>query len=134
MVYASGPFPFDARESVLLRDGRPMAPTPKAVSLLLALIEHRGQVVTKQEFFDRVWPGTFVSDSTLTFQVHLVRKALGTGSGNEKHMAVVRRRGYCFVAQVTGKALWPYCSTQLTRPLLNRVRLRTRLSKKPANF
>lgn len=103
MVYAFGPFSFDTREARLLRDGTEVSLTPKAADLLRALLERHGQLVTKPELFERVWAGTFVTDSTLTFHVHLVRKALGVpaGANEDAYVEVVRGRGYRFIAPVT---------------------------------
>src|SRR5688500_18128628 len=51
-----GPFSFDRSGAVLLRDGRPLELGQRAVALLRALLEARGEVVTKAELLERVWP------------------------------------------------------------------------------
>src|SRR5690349_14986688 len=103
MVYLFGPFSFDPHESRLLRDGAEVSLTPKAADLLGALLARHGQLVTKAELFDRVWAGAFVSESTLTFHMHLIRKALASpaGANEDAYVEVVRGRGYRFVAAVT---------------------------------
>ena len=58
-------------------DGRPLALEPKAFDLLVFLLSHAGELVTKQQILDVVWQGTAVSDNALTRVVAQLRKALG---------------------------------------------------------
>src|SRR6185369_7922549 len=90
-------FVVDPVRRVLLRDGEPVAVTPKAFSILLALLEKSGQVVTKQELIERIWPNTFVTEANLTQNVSSLRKALGerANDGNDRRFIVtVPGRGY----------------------------------------
>ena len=90
-------FLVDPVRRVLLRDGEPVAVTPKAFSILLALLEKPGQVVTKQELIQRIWPNTFVTEANLTQNVSSLRKALGerANDGNDRRCIVtVPGRGY----------------------------------------
>src|SRR6266852_3149760 len=109
-VYAFGPFRFDGH--LLVREGTPLHLTPKTASLLLKLLDNHGRVVTKKELFKRVWPGVHVSDGALTFQIRLLRKALGHGVDGQRYVETIPRIGYRFVerihevspAQVSGAA------------------------------
>jgi predicted ATPase len=73
----------------LLVDGQPAALGARAFDLLLALIEHRGRVVSKNELLDLVWPGLVVEENNLQVQVSTLRKLLGP-----KAIATVPGRGY----------------------------------------
>jgi len=54
--YELGPFRIDVANRLLLRDGEPLPLTPKAVETLLALVQHSGQVLNKEELMKLVWP------------------------------------------------------------------------------
>jgi DNA-binding winged helix-turn-helix (wHTH) protein len=51
---------------------------PKGVKTLLALIERRGKIVTKEELLEAVWPDTVVEESNLFLYLSHLRKTLGT--------------------------------------------------------
>src|SRR5688572_6033653 len=74
--------------------------TSKAFAVLRYLVEHAGQLVTKAELFDALWPGTAVSDGALTFCIVELRKALGDDAKVPRFIETVHRRGYRFIAKV----------------------------------
>lgn len=100
VVYEFGPFRVDPSESRLLRDGIPVAVTPKAFETLVALLSHAGRLVEKAELLRQVWPDTVVEESSLSQHVYLVRKALGDERGEARCIETVPKRGYRFVAPV----------------------------------
>lgn len=73
-----GPFLIDIAERVLRRDGETVPITPKAFDVLVALLEKPGQVISKEELLQKVWPDTFVEESNLSYNVFALRKALET--------------------------------------------------------
>lgn len=100
-----GPFLIDVRERLLLREGQPVQLTPKAFDLLAVLVERPGELISKDELLQSVWPGTFVGESNLAFNVSTLRKALADTAGDARYIETVPKRGYRFVAAVT-----PYSS------------------------
>src|SRR5262245_61862903 len=64
--YEFGPFRLDIAERLLLRDGESVPLTPKAFDLLLALAEHHGHLMEKDELLKLVWPDTFVEEANLS--------------------------------------------------------------------
>src|SRR5262245_3773529 len=99
-LYEFGPFRLDVRERLLLRDGESVPLTPKAFDLLLALVEHHGHLLEKDELLKLVWPDTLVEEANLYSNVSLIRKALGDGENGQRFIETVPRRGYRFVAGV----------------------------------
>src|SRR6185436_4268764 len=83
---------------VLWRDGELVPLTPKALALLRALVEERGDVVLKSELMDRVWPDAAVEDANLSVTIAALRKALGERPEGGSWIETVPRRGYRFVA------------------------------------
>ncbi len=97
-IYQFGEFTVDAGERLISRAGEPVPLTHKAFDLLVVLLERRGRLVDKDEIFKLVWPGTFVEESNLTYNISMLRKALGDADFIE----TVPKRGYRFVGQVAG--------------------------------
>ena len=87
-------------ERELLRDGRPVPLTPKAFDLLAALLERPGQLISKEELLQKVWPDTFVEESNLAYNVFALRKALGDTAENSQFIETVPKNGYRFTAAV----------------------------------
>lgn len=103
LSYEFGRFRLNVAERVLSRDGEVVPLTPKVLDILLTLVEHRGQVVSKEDLMKRVWPDTFVEEGNLTQNISLLRKALGESPGGVQFIETVPRRGYRFVAQINEK-------------------------------
>jgi TolB-like protein/DNA-binding winged helix-turn-helix (wHTH) protein/Flp pilus assembly protein TadD len=77
---------------------------PKAVDVLVFLVERHGAVATKEELLERVWPHTFVEESTLTRSISVLRKALGDTPEGHAFILTVPKRGYRFVAPIREEA------------------------------
>ena len=93
-------FRFDVRTRELTRRGLRIALQPKAQDVLLLLLRHHDDLVTKQEAFQSVWPDAFVEDQSLTVQIHEIRSALGDDVKTPRYIRTVPRRGYRFVAPI----------------------------------
>jgi DNA-binding winged helix-turn-helix (wHTH) protein/Tol biopolymer transport system component len=95
-----GPITLVPAERVLLKDGRPVALTPKAFDLLAYLAANPGRLLTKEELMRAVWPDAIVEEANLASNVFAIRKALGDGAAGERYVETVPKRGYRFVAPV----------------------------------
>ncbi len=100
-IFAFGAFRLDVRNATVEREGMPQALTPKAFSVLLHLVRNAGQLVTKDEFLDVIWPGVFVGDAALKGCIREIRRALGDDPERPAFIQTAHRRGYRFVAPVT---------------------------------
>ena len=87
-------------ERLLLRDGQPVALTPKAFDLLVVLATNPGRLLTKEHLLDAVWPDTSVEESNLSYYVFAIRKALGEHADGDRYVETVPKQGYRFVAPV----------------------------------
>lgn len=99
-LYEFGPFRLDAAERLLSRAGEAVALTPKAFDLLFVLVARHGRLLEKEELLKLVWPGMFVEEANLSYNISLIRKALGDGENELKFIETVPKRGYRFVASV----------------------------------
>jgi DNA-binding winged helix-turn-helix (wHTH) protein/tetratricopeptide (TPR) repeat protein len=91
-----GPFQLDGEGTTLSREGREVPLQPKALELLVLLASHPNQTLTKNQLMARLWPDTFVSESSLTVAVNAVRKALGESAARPHYVRTLARRGYRF--------------------------------------
>jgi DNA-binding winged helix-turn-helix (wHTH) protein/pimeloyl-ACP methyl ester carboxylesterase len=98
--YEFGAFRLDANDRVLYKDGQEVPLTPKVVDTLLALLENRSRVITKQELMRRVWPDSFVEENNLAQNISVLRKALGQGSDRASFIQTLPKRGYRFNGDV----------------------------------
>src|SRR5262245_9958346 len=99
-VYEFDTFRLDPAERLLLRAGLRVQLPPKAFDALMLLIENSGRVVSKEEFFAKVWPDSLVEQGSLTVVISMIRKSLGEGQQGRKYVETVSKRGYRFLAQV----------------------------------
>ena len=93
-------FTLDVRERRLLRGTEAVRLPPKAYDVLVALVQQRGHLVTKDELLKRLWPGTFVEEGSLNVCVSALRKALGEDARRPTYIETVARSGYRFIAAV----------------------------------
>ena len=92
-----GNFVLDPQRGTLLRDGETLAIGNKGLILLGALLDSRGQVVTKEALMNAAWPATAVEESNLSVQIAALRKILGPAPGGGTWISTVPRGGYRFV-------------------------------------
>jgi TolB-like protein/DNA-binding winged helix-turn-helix (wHTH) protein len=98
-LYTFGEFRLDPQKRMLRRGEEPIALTPKAFEVLVLLIQHSGEVVSKDELMKVVWPNSFVEESNLTQTVFMLRKALGE-TADQRYILTIQGRGYRFAAEV----------------------------------
>lgn len=95
-----GPFTLDRADGRLQKGGRPAELKPKALALLLALIDNAGRVVAKDELLDAVWGTRFITEGVIKTQVAELRAALGDDPKAPRWIETVHGRGYRFTGQV----------------------------------
>jgi predicted ATPase/DNA-binding winged helix-turn-helix (wHTH) protein len=141
-IASFGPFRLRATERLLEKDGTPLKIGSRALDILILLLEHAPDVVSKRDLMRRVWGQLVVDEVSLRFHVAALRKRLGDGESSVRCIANIPGRGYCFACPVSwteAQATPPKAGTtasQLPRePLLmvgrdNAVRELTTLLKK----
>jgi TolB-like protein/DNA-binding winged helix-turn-helix (wHTH) protein/tetratricopeptide (TPR) repeat protein len=101
-----GRFEADLDAGLLSRDGFPVKLQPQPFKVLALLARRAGQVVTRDEIRLEVWgPDTFVNfDQGLAYCLNQIRGALGEQAQAHQYIQTLPRRGYRFIAPVTGVA------------------------------
>jgi len=97
-----GAFELDLQSGELRKRGLRTRLTPQSFQVLVLLLEHRGEVVTREALRQRLWPAdTFVDfDMGLSSAVKKLREALGDSAENPRFVETVPRRGYRFIAAI----------------------------------
>ncbi len=99
-LYEFGPFRVDTEKELLLRGDETVALTPKTFQILLVLIRHSKELVTKDDMMKTVWPDTFVEEANLSRNIFMLRKALGESPQDHQYIVTVPGRGYRFAENV----------------------------------
>jgi eukaryotic-like serine/threonine-protein kinase len=102
-VYRFGPFQLDATNTTLTRNGNQLKLQDLPYRLLVVLVERPGEIVSREEVRQRLWPqNTFVEfDNSLGVAIRKIRDALGDNADAPCYVETVPRRGYRFLAPVT---------------------------------
>src|SRR5215813_9202791 len=108
------PFRLDPVTSCLWRGDQLLPLPPKPFAVLAYLVAHAGQVVTKDELFEAVWPETVVSEGVLKTCMSQIRQVLGETARMPQYIATVHRRGYRFIAPVTAVEPAPTAPTAVS--------------------
>ena len=88
-----------ARCAILTADGE-VRIEPRVMDVLVFMVKHAGQVVSREEFIQSVWNGTFVTDEVLSRCVYRLRQALGDDTRKPRFIETVSKRGYRLIASV----------------------------------
>ena len=75
-----------------MRDGRPVALTPRVFDLLRVLVENAGHLVEKDRLLQEVWRDAFVEEANLNRAISVLRRALGE-KPSERYIETVPKRG-----------------------------------------
>ena len=97
-LYEFGPFRLDLERRLFTREHQVVPLAPKTFDLLVLLVQSPGRAFSKQELMNALWPDTFVEEANLSFQISVLRKALGEDGA--RWVETVPKHGYRFGAEV----------------------------------
>ena len=94
-----GPLQIDQQRQEVTRNGARLKLQGKVYQVLLALLEKPGEVVTREELRQRLWPAdTHVNyDANVNTTVNKLRQALGDSSDKPLYIETIPRKGYCLI-------------------------------------
>ena len=128
-----GVFELDLRTNELHRDGVRVKLQEQPLRLLSVLVESAGEVVTREELRQKLWPSEFVDfDHSLNAAIRKLRSALDDSADNPRFVETLARRGYRFIAPVSwlpattaappvasaGRLLWPIAVVLIAATLM----------------
>jgi cholera toxin transcriptional activator len=101
-IYRFGVFEADASSGELRKSGMRVRMQEKPFQVLMLLLDRPGEVVTREEVRQRLWPAdTFVDfDHSLNTIINKVRDALGDSAANPRFIETLAKRGYRFLVPV----------------------------------
>lgn len=100
MIYRFASFELDTSKVELRLEGKICPIEPQVFALIAFLVEHRERRVSREEIFEKVWDGRFVSDSALSSRIKTARKALGDDGRTQRFIKTIHGQGFRFVADV----------------------------------
>lgn len=93
-------FCLDRTNECLLRGAEVIKLRPKAFAVLNQLVGHTGQLVTKEDLLNSVWPETYVGEGVLKVTIRQLRDAFSDDSKTPAFIETAHRRGYRFIGQI----------------------------------
>ena len=137
-VLRFGVFDVDLRSGELRKSGSKISLQEQPFKILTALLEHPGEVVTREELRSLIWPqesfGDF--DHAVCVAVAKLRTALGDSADVPRYVETLHRRGYRFIFPLVGASgsetrARPRTRTSATTRYANRRRTLQRLTRRP---
>ena len=99
-VYRFDDVEIDRGNFRVLKTGKVLPIEPKALNLLIFLVENRGRLIEKRELIDGVWGDAYVTENVLTRAIGQLRKALEDDAKDARYIETVPTRGYRFIADL----------------------------------
>ena len=98
-VIAVGPFRFDTMRLECYKNDRLLNFTARELALFRFLLEHPGQVFTKEQLYQQVWNENLVDDNTIMVYMKRLREKIEDDPKNPRYITTIRGIGYLFYGQ-----------------------------------
>jgi len=86
--------------NLLIKRSRQKRIEPKVMSLLILLASKNGDVVTRAEILETLWPKMIVGDEVISQLIYTLRNALSDDAKNPKYIETIPKKGYRFIAKI----------------------------------
>ncbi|RDI99369.1 hypothetical protein DVT68_00450 [Dyella solisilvae] len=111
----------DVRAHRLTCSGRETPVEPKAFAVLLELLAHPGQLLSRDDLLDAVWGHSYVTPSTLSRVIAQLRRAMADDSDQPRYIQTVHGLGYRFIAPLVGQSVEPAPTVRFAPPARARL-------------
>src|SRR5688572_9853157 len=111
-IYRFDDIVVDAAAHTVLRAGQPQTIEPKAFSVLLVLLRHKGELVTRDDLLDEVWGHRHVTPGVLTRVIAQLRHVLGDDSQHPRYIQTQHALGYRFIGLPRRDSDYPNASVK----------------------
>lgn len=116
-----GDFRVLPKQRSLFHNGGRVALGNRPFDILLALIERKGEFVSKEDLFALVWPGTTVEEGSLRVSMSALRKALQESRTEPRYIVSASNRGYSFIGALVEEGLYSPAAAPIKAKLATRV-------------
>jgi len=115
-IVTFGPFELDLKAGELQRDGQTILLQEQPFLVLKILLEHSGDVVTREEIRRALWPNDTIVEfnQSINAAIKKLRLALDDSADNPKYVETVARRGYRLIVPVDGSEAAPVAAQEAT--------------------
>jgi len=113
-----GDWRVSAERNELSRGGKTLRLEPKAIEVLGRLAARAGEVVSREELLEAVWPGVIVGDDALSQAIIKLRRAFGDDAREPRYIQTISKRGYRLVAPIASPA--PLAASETSRKTTHR--------------
>src|SRR5262245_38986168 len=93
-----GSFRLLPAQFLLLEGDKPVPLGSRALEILIALLDRPGELISKEELMNLIWPNVFVEPANLTVHISALRRVLRDGRDGNRFIINIPGRGYRFVA------------------------------------
>jgi TolB-like protein len=100
MRYQFDEFVLDTTLFELRHNNEPLKIEPQVVELLAFLVKNADRLVSKEEIYEAIWSGRYVSEAALSSRIKSARKAIGDDGQAQRFIRTVHKKGFRFVSQV----------------------------------
>ncbi|MDA7727049.1 winged helix-turn-helix domain-containing protein [Pseudomonadales bacterium] len=107
MHYKFGEYRFDKNTLVLFHNELPQKIEPQVAQLLVFFLDHKGQVLSRDELAAFLWPNRIVSDDALRSSVKKLREILKDDAKSPRFIKTLPMKGYEFIADVLLETILP---------------------------
>ena len=104
LFFEFGPFTLRTQDSALLREGEVVPLRFKVFETLRVLVEAHGRIVGRNQLLERVWPGEFVEENSVTQTISLLRRVLDPCFPNQRAIETLSKKGYRLAVPVKVRA------------------------------
>ncbi len=87
----------------ITREDQKTSVEPKVIEVLAYMADYPGEVLSKEQIIQAIWPNTYVSDEVLRYSISELRKAFKDDARNPQIIQTIARRGYRLIAPVVTK-------------------------------
>ena len=133
-VLRFGVFELDLEAGELRKAGARLRVQKQPFEILRVLVQRPGEIITREELRAEIWSAdTFVDfDNSLNTSINKLRDVLGDTSSSPRFIETIPRRGYRFIAPVTGKELPSPPPTKSSCNFSSTYPLRRQFPRRPA--
>lgn len=124
IAFHFGPYTLLPQQHQLFRDELPVKLGSRALEILITLVEHAGQLMTKDTLIARAWPRTVVEECNLRTQIAALRRTLSEGDNHDSYVMTVPGQGYRFIFPLHRNQFMPGVYSQSVRHSLSMWRVR----------